>query len=313
MTRVTVVSPFYNRGGVVDQSVDSLLAQTHADLQIIVADDGSKDDTYARLSRYSDPRLTVFTQPNAGLVATLNRMIGMATGEYIAIHGSGDISYPDRIARQAALLDSDPRIGLVGCRVRAGDRISEPHGWDVPGPHSLADVMLKPENRFTHGEMMFRKSLFDRVGGYRPAFRFAQDRDLWLRLGEHTDYGVVPDILYERFHLESGVSRSAEHVVLQKKLAFFAVQCAVARRSGRPDPIDRHGVHAFLLAERNPHAARQLLRLGLGFARRGDHDGARFMFEAAERESTGILRRVAYRLSRFGTSSAVWRFVPKGH
>ena len=111
MTRVSIVSAWYNRADHVATSIGSLLAQTHDDLEIIVCDDGSTDATLAELRKFDDPRLIVQTQANAGFVTTMNRMIASATGDYIAVHGSGDESLPERIARQAAVLDEHPEIG----------------------------------------------------------------------------------------------------------------------------------------------------------------------------------------------------------
>lgn len=308
MTRVSIVSAFYNRADYVADSVRSLLDQTHADLEIILADDGSTDGTLAELRRFDDPRLTVIGQDNAGFVTTMNRMIARATGDYIAVHGSGDLSLPDRVAKQAALLDANPGVGVVSCFIRARDETHKPAGWDQPLPVPLRAQMIR-FNPFSHGEIMFRKNLFDQVGGYRPLFRFAQDRDLWLRMGRLCGYGVVPEALYERYNLPGSVSRSPDKVVLQKKLASFAVDCAHSVDAQGRDMVDRHGELALLLAERNPTVGRQLARLGLGFVRRGDVDGGKALLHAAARESNGPIPIIAGLLSRLPSASPLWRLL----
>lgn len=309
MVTVSVVSAFYNRAEHVDRSLESLLAQDFDDYEVIVCDDGSTDDTLARLQRHAaDPRLTVIGQANAGFVAAMNTMIAQAKGRYIAVHGSGDISLPTRIARQAALLDSDDRIGLVSCGILARGSVYQPEGWGKPGPQPLRATMLRG-NIFSHGEVMFRKDLFDRVGGYRPLFRFAQDRDLWLRIGLHADYAVVPEMLYERFNLEGSVSRSADKVILQKRLSEFAALCARTAGPDGRDLIDRHGPQAFLLAERQKDLAHQLWRLGLGFARRGDAGGARALLQAAHSEYPSLRTIMGSWLAKTPETAMVWRLL----
>ncbi len=295
MTRVSIVSVWYNRADHVATSIESLLAQTHDDLEIILCDDGSTDATLAELRKFDDPRLIILSQANAGFVVTMNRMIASATGDYIAVHGSGDVSLPERIARQAAVLDSDPDTGVVSCWIEARGDIKRPRGWDKDEAQPLRSVALEG-NPFSHGEVMFRRSVFEAVGGYRPIFAFAQDRDLWLRMGLHTGYRVVPETLYRRFNLPGSVSRSGDKVILQKKLSAFAVQCARSVDAGYGDPVDRYGASALLLAERSSRLAYDLFRLGIGAWRRGETHEAATLFKAAAREDRGLfggLARVA--------------------
>lgn len=247
MSRVSVCCAYYNRADSIRGTLDSLLAQTHDDLEIIVINDGSKDPRVAEiLSFYSDPRLRVIHQENQGFVPTIRRAVQEATGEYVAIQGAGDLSLPERIARQAALLDDQPNVGIVSCRQREM-RIGGPRAGEA-GLSRL--ISLTPDGptmagRFApiiHGEVMFRKALYDKVGGYRPIFTYAQDRDLWLRIVEHAEIRVIDEILYQRNHFfEDGVNANPEKVVQQRTLALFAVQCYHDRQKYGRDLIQRYG------------------------------------------------------------------------
>jgi hypothetical protein len=236
--KVSVVTVFHNRAAQVARSVRSLLDQSYPSLEIIAVDDGSTDGTAAELARFSGPGFRLIAKENSGLTDSLRLAIGRASGEYIAIHGAGDESLPDRIARQVALLEADAGVGLVGCWVETR------HGSGKTDCHrhvkraSLADTIFTA-NPFSHGEVTFRRSVYDRVGGYRTFFEYAQDRDLWVRMSAHTDFAVVPEMLYRRFHTSDSVSASAERVLRQAFFADFALECGRRRDAEGRDPLDR--------------------------------------------------------------------------
>ncbi|RYF04511.1 MAG: glycosyltransferase family 2 protein, partial [Oxalobacteraceae bacterium] len=114
---VSIITVFHNRAEHVEASIASLLAQRGVDYEIVALDDGSTDDTLACLQAISNPRLTVVAQANTGFTAAINTAIAHSRGRYIAIHGAGDISLPNRIARQAAILEARPEVGVIGCHV----------------------------------------------------------------------------------------------------------------------------------------------------------------------------------------------------
>ena len=115
--RVSVILPAYNRADLVGRAIDSVLAQTWQDLELIVVDDCSTDDTRAALERYRDtPRVRlVFSDTNRGGSGARNLGIAHATGALIAFQDSDDIWLPHKLAAQVAALDSNPRAGLCYC------------------------------------------------------------------------------------------------------------------------------------------------------------------------------------------------------
>ena len=293
--KVSVVSVFYNRGALLDETIACLLAQTLADIEIIIVDDGSTDGTAAKLHAVDDPRVRAILKTNTGFVRSMNEAVSLARGEYVAVHGSGDYSYPARLERQAAFLDANPEVGVVGCRWRAPNRDIGPVSDVERGP--MRALMLQ-RNPFTHGEVMFRRSLFERVGGYREAFRFAQDRDLWLRMGRLCDYAVIPELLYERRFLDDGVSRDWQKLLLQKKLSQFAVQASAAAGPDGVDWLDRYGPAAFLFTRRTPLVARKLTLEGLRWLRDNRLEGGRALLEAGLRENRSLYTIIGALLGR---------------
>jgi glycosyltransferase involved in cell wall biosynthesis len=264
MTRVSAVSVFHDREHAVDGSVRSLLEQTHDDLEVILVDDGSTDGTLDALRRFeSDPRVVVRTHENQGFTPSIRDAVDAATGEAIAVHGSGDLSTPERIAKQVAVLDAEPDVVAVGCWFHNEDAETG-EVVDVRRPVIEDDLLaqLVRQNPYSHGEVTFRRKAYDQVGGYREAFRFSQDFDLWLRLAEVGRFAVVPEDLYVRYLRRDGVSRSTPRTLVQQVLREFAVQCSVERASSGDDWVDRFGPAGLLFWEPSPAMAGKLRQHG---------------------------------------------------
>lgn len=226
---VTVITGFYNRGPLLARSLDSLLNQSLRDLQIVVFDDGSTDDTAARLDAYRDPRLLKINHnPNIGFVAGMIDAISRTQSKYIAVHGSGDVSLPTRLEKQAALLEARPEIGLVGCYYT---NIVEEHNLRRPRRPQAEGMTLErllKGNVFSHGEVMYRREVYEKAGGYAPEFKFNQDYDLWLRMIRHTNFATVPEFLYDRYvQFNDGVSYKPDKFIIQKRLNLMAKKLAL--------------------------------------------------------------------------------------
>lgn len=306
LPRVSVVSAFYNRGSRVRESVGSLLAQTYPNLEVVIVDDGSTDDTLAELRAFDDPRLTILSRANRGFVASINEAIRASSGAFVAIHGSGDISFPDRIARQAQVMIDDPATGVVGCWVEDDETVGEGTLVFRPPAGLPFHQALLTRNLFTHGESMFRRALYDQVGGYREFFRYAQDRDLWLRISRHAEYAIVPDILYRRFKPAGGVSADPQKLVLQAYLSDFAVQCARAVDRGEADPLERHGYLAAFLRQRPERLGRKLAWYGARLMVQGDFARGWPVIEQARSEAGSWQVRMIHALAGLHTSPFLW-------
>lgn len=236
--RVSVVMSVYNDATRVRRALDGILEQSFRDFELIVVDDGSTDQTSIVLEQYRqrDPRVCVITQENTGLTRALIRGCDAARGEFIARHDSDDWSAPTRLAVQVGMLDSDPRIGFVSCATQfVGphqeplELVSQSFGPEV-ATERLLDHRLGPP---AHGSVMFRRSLYEAVGGYRAEFYFGQDSDLWLRMAEQALIAYSTDVLYTACRDVNTISGRMGRV--QHQYGDIGLACRAARRAGQSD------------------------------------------------------------------------------
>jgi glycosyltransferase involved in cell wall biosynthesis len=226
---VSVVMGVRNGGPELADTLESLTTQQGVDLEIIVINDGSIDGTAQLLADWSirDPRLVVLQRSGRGLTASLIEGCQLARGTYLARQDSGDRSLPGRLAAQVACLKADPEASLCSTYVR----LLVPEGAtltvNAPDEASLADGLTGPAH---HGAVMMLRSVYEQVGGYRLAFHYAQDIDLWTRLVEFGRHRVVPHILYEATVAPGSISGSRRKE--QEQFHSYIVNLTHARRQG---------------------------------------------------------------------------------
>src|SRR2546428_10842757 len=167
----------------VREAVMSVLTQTAPDLELIVIDDASDDATPDLLAAVSDLRLRVERPRNReGLTRALNRALGMARAPLVARLDADDMALPERFARQRAVFDAQPAIGLLG----TGAQEVDASGFAVAVLRPPADDAgirraLIRRNPFVHSSVMARRSIVEQAGGDDPRFPPAQDYHLWTR------------------------------------------------------------------------------------------------------------------------------------
>nr|WP_176759168.1 glycosyltransferase [Pelagirhabdus alkalitolerans] len=262
---VSIITVYYNREDHVIDSIMSLLSQTYESIEVIAIDDGSTDNTYENLLSIKDPRYSVISHKNMGFVKSVIKGVALAKGDYVAIHGSGDISYPRRIEKQKDVLMNNDKIGLVGCYVNNYNSIKEQSNVLKPVIPKELDLTqaIRQRNFFTHGEVMFRKSVYNQVGGYRDFFKYSQDRDLWMRMSLVTDFHIIPEVLYKRYMLSDGVSTSSEKIAMQKNFNEISKQCIDLRVKGEPDLIDKYGIYAPFFRRKSKSVSHELMKISL--------------------------------------------------
>lgn len=282
---VTAVTVFYNRSKYVPDSVESLIQQDYPNLEILLVDDGSTDGTLAALQRYAhDPRVRILTQGNRGFTIALKDAIEQSSGEFIAFHDAGDVSYPTRITRQVEALMGHPKAVLCSSFVDNEDSYTGKVTIHKPRIDSTLIETLLRDNPFYHGEMMYRRDAYEKVGGYRRFFRFSQDYDLWLRMSLLGEAVIVPEVLYHRPLIPGSISMDPKKILLQALLAEFARQCLLARRSEGMDMLDRHGPAGVLLRQRSPRIANKLAGKGTMLMVKGQQEFGATFLRAARQE-----------------------------
>ncbi len=180
--KVSIIIPTYNRGHVLPDAIDSVLAQDFRDYELIVIDDGSTDNTLTILDRYPE-RIKVYRQPNQGVSAARNHGIAMSSGNLIAFLDSDDLWLAQKLSVQVAFFNANPKSLICqtqeiwirnGIRVNPKKRHQKPSGQIFE--KSLELCLVSPS------AVMIRRSLFDSVGLFDESLPACEDYDLWLRI-----------------------------------------------------------------------------------------------------------------------------------
>lgn len=231
----------YNGAASLERTLQSILNQDGVEFEVVVVDDGSTDASRQLLVKLAEgePRLRLQRQANAGLTRALINGCAVATGEFIARQDVGDISLPNRLQRQAALLTSRSELAFVACQFKttapAGEILSlaEPIDAGKEIISSLQDPPVSGMRGPHHGSVMFRRAAYEQVGGYREEFYFAQDLDLWSRLIELGGLEFVNDVLYESGYAPGAIS--ARYRPQQLLLRDLIREATLCRRRGEMD------------------------------------------------------------------------------
>ena len=206
--RVSVVLPVYNAETWLGAAMNSILAQTFTDFELLVHDDGSTDGSLAILQEFAarDPRVVLTSEPNKGLIAVLNQLIAAAQGDLIARMDADDIALPERFAKQVAWLDQNKEYVLLGSSTLMIDADGRPIGVNAApqGHDTIDDNNLRGITAFEHPSVLMRRTAVLAAGGYHAAFPHAEDIDLWLRLAEVGRVENLADVLLKyRVHDQS--------------------------------------------------------------------------------------------------------------
>ena len=261
--RVSVILPAYNRADLVGRAIDSVLAQTWQDLELIVVDDCSTDDTRAALERYRDtPRVRlVFSDTNRGGSGARNLGIAHATGALIAFQDSDDIWLPHKLAAQVAALDSNPRAGLCYCGAlhSAGNKsfyIPEPVFDRLEG--DMSDEIMRRNTTSTQ-TLLIRRAVLDQAGHFTEDLKRYQDWDLMIRVAQVTEFAFLPDPMVVICDTPGNISS----VVLNDAICRAAILTRYPQHfARRPDLAARNHYIAgrILMKLGDKSAARQHLR-----------------------------------------------------
>jgi glycosyltransferase involved in cell wall biosynthesis len=241
---VSVIIPTYNRVDTVCASIDSVLAQTYPNIEVIVVDDGSTDGTRDVLETYDD-RIRVVTQVNAGPAIARNRGISIAKGDIVALLDSDDLWLPTKLERQVKLLeDAGPDVNccLCNCTVLyANGKKTSTFAIADTMPRYSSGIWLNPAevliNRFVlfNQAVAIRREVLERVGYFDETLRFGEDYELPFRLAMEGPWTIIRDELVV-YHAESPGSWAQkairEELNLRKDLVRIRESMAAAVQKG---------------------------------------------------------------------------------
>jgi glycosyltransferase involved in cell wall biosynthesis len=254
---VSVLMGVRNGAPQVRDAVESVLAQTATDLELIVVDDDSTDATPGILASFRDPRLRRERRARGGLTSALNAALRLARAPLVARLDADDAALPERLERQLAYLHAHPEVGLLGTAAREVDSsgrevaIVRPPTGDV----EIRRALIR-RNPFVHSSVVMRRAVVEQVGGYDEAFAVAQDYDLWMRMSVVTRMANLADPLVVRRLLPGRISaaRDSERLRAEVRVRWRAV------RSATYPPWCAVFVLRPLLAQTLPEGGRRLLR-----------------------------------------------------
>ena len=251
---VSVVIPSFNYAHYLPQAIASVLAQTHAVIDLLIVDDGSTDSTRAVVAAIADPRLRYVWQENAGLSAARNTGIREARHAFIAFLDADDLWQPDLLAtvlqRFAALPPAFAAIATASTRMDAAGqpRTAPEHTVRHTGEITVRDFCLR--NRPLSSSVVLKKHVFADCGGFDPTLRSSEDRDMWIRLTArgHRFFFLEQPLAFIRRHPQN-MSKNAPRMKQNS-------QCVITRawRSGAvsrwaaPFWLRVWAIHYFLVA-----------------------------------------------------------------
>lgn len=237
---VSVVLPVYNCPQYVGEAIESILAQTLNDFELIILDDGSTDRTPGILRQYADPRIRQIAHSNIGLARTLNRGIEMARGEFIARQDQDDVSLPERLARQVGYLEAHPDCALVGTwsAIWEDERATE-RGHRHPCENGELQMRMLFDSYLVHSSVIMRRSALDVSGLYStdPLRNPPEDFDLWLRIMRHFGVANIPEVLMIYREVTGSISRQKAALIQSRAITIACDNLQALMSNDDPDNI----------------------------------------------------------------------------
>ncbi len=197
MVKVSVVIPVFNQERYLGQAIDSILAQSYRDFELIVVDDGSTDATNDVIRRY-EPQIRAFRKPNGGGASALNLGIREARGDWIAWLSSDDLWEPNKLARQMEVVRGLPSVKFVftdDCIIDSRGKVLERRRFSMPSSRKLRLLKLARGCFIDGSSVLIHMDIFRKIGLFDEGDRFTPDYDLWFRIAKEFEMAHVPEPL----------------------------------------------------------------------------------------------------------------------
>lgn len=217
---ITIITPSFNQAQFVAETVRSILSQDYEPIEYRVVNDGSTDDTDIAIRAISTDRFKYSIQSNRGQSRTLNEQWAQSGAKYLAYLSSDDLLAPTAISKAIAVLESDDSVVCVFPDAHVIDEGGQVIKRSVGRAFNLEDLVVLQECYIGPGAV-FRKSAFDRIGGWREDLRLAPDREFWMRLSREGRFHFIGEPLaYYRLHVNSYSVKETSH---QQSLEYLSV------------------------------------------------------------------------------------------
>ena len=227
--KISVLMGIYNCESTLAEAIDSILAQTEPDFELILCDDGSTDGTYALAKQYAqrDARIVLLKNPsNLGLNQTLNNCLAVARGDYIARMDGDDTCVPHRFTTQLAFLESHPEYAFVSSAMSMFD---EQGIWGRNHPKAMpTERDFKRDTPFCHAPVMMRREAIEAVDGYSVDKKLlrVEDYHLWVKMyaAGYRGYNLDEPLYLVREDRAAAARRKFKYRVNQARVQMFAIK-----------------------------------------------------------------------------------------
>lgn len=194
---LTVIIPAYNVEEFIGPALQSVLAQSYRNLEVIVVNDGSTDETAEHAASFNDPRLRIISRPNGGLSAARNTGLDAANGKYIALLDGDDLWFPGYATAHLAALEGDPSLGISYSHLayidERGDRTGQLLTTNVEQP----SLMQLVNRNSLSSHVVVRRECFEHAGLFNEKLRACEDHEMWVRILHRTGFHArrIPQVL----------------------------------------------------------------------------------------------------------------------
>lgn len=261
---VSVIIPAFNAEKTLRRAVDSVLAQTHTDIEVLVINDGSTDETrsLAEALERADERISLINKENGGPSHARNVGLKHSRGEFIQFLDADDVLLPEKLEIQVRALLDDPEASAVYSQSDSVDDVSGEVYTATKGeaPLPLLDT-LSYRNWFAPMVPLLRRKLVEAVGGFDNELRGGEDYDYWIRCAKVGNFAYVPGVV-ATYHLHPAQSH-------RKPGLISSAQPTLMNKHFRDDPILRRRFLSFLFLEaaKEQRASGNLIQCAISLAR----------------------------------------------
>ena len=233
---VSVLMPVYNGEIYLDEAIESILNQTYRNFEFLIINDGSTDRSEAIISSYNDSRICLINNPeNLRLIATLNRGIDLAKGQYIVRMDADDISLPQRIEKQVGWMEANPDYGLIGSWFEDFDSGSASRVVQYSSDDTHIRIRHLYQTHIAHPASVLRKSVIDDHNlRFDPEFVHGEDYAFWVQISAHCKLSNYPEMLVRKRDHAHNVSNKYAQIQSDtcarvKKIQFEAMGLTISR------------------------------------------------------------------------------------